>query len=538
VRVRPELTGRYAFPALVALLLGVVGAFLARTTMHLHWPYDVDLYRDIGQAQWVREGHLLSDANYRGASAWYNPLLSWVVAGGSKLTGIAVSTLTTRGGVVLNLFAPITLTVLVARWFGRLAAGFTLVAFVFLVCGPYPSWAVATYSPWLFQANFAQGWCYLALLALPRAFERARVRDEVVLGLLIGLTALAHTAPAIILAVVVVAAGVRRVRHHGAPTAAVVRAVAVAGGTSFVVASPFLVPLAVRYRFHVRNELPTAFVWDELRNEHLARFAWDFGVRWPIVVGAGAAFLWWRRHRDRADDLRVTVLVTWTAAAFFALLLTCYGSGSLPGASAVPSVVPSYHWFLYLSAAMCVWFGIGVAALVRDLARVRLPVSTTPIVAVAVALLMVAAAAPQWRHRDERTKTRDTSLALGVMFDQFAVSRWIERSTAEDAVVLYDLPEEQALLVGALDGRRTVVVGAFFSNPFVDWKRRTNDAASMLASLSACRLTDFRELARAYGVDEVVTATGGPLVQLRDTCAGVTEAYSDPFATVLTIAAS
>jgi len=134
------------------------------------------------------------------------------------------------------------------------------------------------------------------------------------------------------------------------------------GGTSFVVASPFLVPLAVRYRFHVRNELPTAFVWDELRNEHLARFAWDFGVRWPIVVGAGAAFLWWRRHRDRADDLRVTVLVTWTAAAFFALLLTCYGSGSLPGASAVPSVVPSYHWFLYLSAAMCVWFGIGSGA--------------------------------------------------------------------------------------------------------------------------------------------------------------------------------
>lgn len=533
-RLLGRLEARWTFAIGVAIVLGSVAAYLSRTTNHLHWPYDVDMYRDIGQAEWVRQGHLLGDASYRGEAAWYNPLLSWVVAAISKVSGISVATVTVRGGVVLNLLAPVALTVLVARWFGRTAAGFALVAFVFLVSADHPSWAVATYSPWLFQANFAQGTAYLALLALPAAFERRRTRDAIVLGALMGVVALAHTAPALLLAAIVLVVAFRRVRRQDVSARDAARAVGIVAASAFVVASPLLVPLALRYRFDVRNELPTSFVWDELRNDHLLRFALEFGIRWPILLGIGATVWWWLRQRRHVDDLRLTVLITWTAVSFLALAVSCFGASTLPGASLVPKVVPSYHWFLYLSASVCVWFGMGVASVVRDLGA-RRPDLRLSTVATAVAVVMVAVALPQWRDRDERVRTREQSVAIGAMFDEFAVSRWIATSTAEDDVILYDLGDEQSLIVGALDARRTVVTGAFFSNPFVDWQARADDAAAMLAALRECRLADFATLAAEYGVGHVVTASATPMAATQSTCDGVREAYADPFATVLVV---
>src|SRR5262245_40694919 len=55
-----------SFPVLVTGLLALVCLYLARTTWDLRWPYDVDLFRDIGQAQAVRDGNVFGDANYRG----------------------------------------------------------------------------------------------------------------------------------------------------------------------------------------------------------------------------------------------------------------------------------------------------------------------------------------------------------------------------------------------------------------------------------------------------------------------------------------
>jgi hypothetical protein len=58
------------FVVFVALLLGGVTVYLRRTTSGLRWPLDIDLYRDIVQAESVRNGHLFADANYAGETAW------------------------------------------------------------------------------------------------------------------------------------------------------------------------------------------------------------------------------------------------------------------------------------------------------------------------------------------------------------------------------------------------------------------------------------------------------------------------------------
>ena len=46
----------------------------------LSWPPDVDLYRDIAQAQTMADGALLADPFYRGEAVWYNPLVPGLVA--------------------------------------------------------------------------------------------------------------------------------------------------------------------------------------------------------------------------------------------------------------------------------------------------------------------------------------------------------------------------------------------------------------------------------------------------------------------------
>ena len=521
---------------LVALLLVATFVYLRRTTAGLGFPYDVDLYRDIGQAESVRDGDVFGDAAYRDELAWYNPLLSWLLAAASQLTGVSVATIATQGGVLLNLLGPVALVIVVRRWFGRMAAGFALVAYIFLLCGKYPSWAVATYSPWLFQANFGQGLFFIALLALPAAIDSDRASRAAVFGALMGVVALAHTAPALLLLVVLVAAagwtGWRRRR----PIAAVGRGVLISVLTAAVVAAPFLVPIAWKYHFQLRNELPSSWIWDELQVSRLRNFVGDFVLRWPIGLGAVGVICWWLRFRPQQRNLPVVILTAWTTTAFLGLAAGIYASTSLPLASRIPTVVPSYHFLLYLSAALCVWFGIGAAALARLVAELADVRPHAPVVAATGCVVMMAIALPTWRARDDLRATRDHALAVRALVDDFAVSRWISTATSQDDVVLYDIDPSLALVVNPLDRRPTVVVDPFFSNPYVAWQPRQDDSTAMLTALRDCDHFAFDAIAGRVGVTYVVTSAAGPLVESISSCPFVHMAYRDSFAAVLHVA--
>lgn len=66
-------------------VVAIVTALLVsrQSVRGLEWPYDGDHFRDLAQAQVTLDGHPLSDPHYAGEFIWYNPLVSWVVAGGS-----------------------------------------------------------------------------------------------------------------------------------------------------------------------------------------------------------------------------------------------------------------------------------------------------------------------------------------------------------------------------------------------------------------------------------------------------------------------
>jgi hypothetical protein len=98
VRWRSPSRPGQLFGLLVFALLFAITLQTRRTTAGLRWPLDIDLYRDIVQATSVRNGHLFADANYAGETAWYNPLLGWIVAIGSIVTRQSVATFATQGG--------------------------------------------------------------------------------------------------------------------------------------------------------------------------------------------------------------------------------------------------------------------------------------------------------------------------------------------------------------------------------------------------------------------------------------------------------
>jgi len=147
-------------------------------TVHdLRWPYDLDHWRDLSQVQTTLDGHPLADPHYAGEWIWYNPLVSWIVALGSLVTRADVALVHTRAGPFLTLLGPIMFYLLGRRLIGAAGALTALTLYLFVVCGDQPSYAVATYSPWLFAGNLAQGLFYGSVIALLWTRERSTAFD-------------------------------------------------------------------------------------------------------------------------------------------------------------------------------------------------------------------------------------------------------------------------------------------------------------------------------------------------------------------------
>ena len=184
----------------------------ARTTAGLTWPHDVDLYRNIAQAQTIVDGAPFADPYYRGEKAWYNPLTPALVAGLSRLTGLDVPRLYAQSGAYLNLLVPLSLYALAHALFGRGAAVAATIYVVFLGHPEEPGWMRPMYAPWLFAGTFGQCFFYLGLAAYGRARKRQARAWFVAAGVLLGLAFLSHAAPALVLGA--------RDRHRGQPVAA------------------------------------------------------------------------------------------------------------------------------------------------------------------------------------------------------------------------------------------------------------------------------------------------------------------------------
>jgi hypothetical protein len=273
----------------IALLHGVA------ITHHLEWGTDSDNYRDVSAAQSILDGYFWNDSLYLGESLWYSPLTPTLVAGMSWLTNSPVHVVHTRLGAYINLLAPISFYVLVASFVNRRVALASTAAFLFLTTPfLYPSWASATYSPTLFPVIFVQTLFYLSLIVYRQAVRSGQCKWYGAAGILLGLTFLGHTAPALILGGIIVLYSLSQwfnMRKHHATRREMIQLVAnlfLLLIVAIMVSLPFLYTIVGRYHLHILNPLPNNWRWGQLDGINViglivTQFIWP--VSYLAIIG-------------------------------------------------------------------------------------------------------------------------------------------------------------------------------------------------------------------------------------------------------------
>ena len=457
----------------------------------LVWPYDVDGLRDVAIAQAIGDGMWLSDPLYKGEVAWYSPLVPGAISLTAFLGDLPMPRAYIVAGLWLNSLIPLAFFGCARRLLGTWPALASTCAFLFLPGRP-PAWASATYSPWLFPAVTAQVPFYAGIWAWVSTLDRATITRMVGVGLLLGVTFLAHTGPAVILAGIILltaAAG------PGRPSKAIL--VGLPCMVAFLVVSPFVLPIAARHGFEVRNRAPATWVYEPAHpSALLAGAARPSALINLAVVGIG--IVWAHRRLERTAQ---TVLVSWAviAASCFIYSLVAEQWPRLP------TIVSAYHFFFSLRALKWLLFGCGFVAISNSVARLLIERGGTriepAIICASLVLLFAVSVYPRYLGREAFVMAPATSARLLGADDRNAY-RWIRSHTDRSAVFLSS--DEDALRVIGTAGRFVVTVSRFFSNPYVDYEARAAARDRMFDALLTGDRSSFEQLCQPFDVSYVL----------------------------------
>lgn len=487
------------------------------TTWGLSWPGDVDLYRDIGFAQSMADGRPWADPLYLGEYLWYPPLVPGLVALVSLISGLPVHQAATQLGVYLNLLAPVGFYLLTARLFGRRVGASALLAFLFIGLGDFPTWASASYSPWLFPSNFVQGVFYLGMLCLHTALTRghgAAMRWWVLTGLALGLCALGHSAPALVLgAVAALAAGWRLLRPEGVPRWRTLLGAAALFALAFVVALPYTASILFHYGMQVQNQAPSSwtFIRLDLRTlDHLVGELISPALALPalgylgVIIAAPPRRRWARR-----------LLLLWLGVALALFAYSYLRQWLKAQGITAPASVPAHHFHIYLKALEAIFIGGTLHLSARALSWLagwlgRLlrrggdvghsSDGTRDLAALlGVMVLTLALAYLPYTHRDDFTGEPQKARIHTPSPEMADMFRWIRRNTRPDDVFLANDHLSLHLLSPA--GRKVVAMIPFFSSPFVPWRQRHEDRAHLFTALTLGNEEAFQPLAARHKLD-------------------------------------
>ncbi len=499
--------------AMGLIALAFVPAY--RATFDLQWPNEYDLYREMASARSLLQEGFGHDPCYAGERIWYNPLTHLALAGLHRLTGWTLPVTTVRGGVYLNLLGPIAFFLMAVVLLGRRRGLLALIGYLFCLGGSFPSWAAATYSPWLYPVNFAQGFFYMLILMLALwGWPHTSLRWALLAGLLWGTTFLAHTAPAILFGGVLACYVVSRVLQAPESWPTLARrhlpALSLLGGGALLVTLPFVLSIVGYYGLHIRNPSPNGYVPDFLGYRHVPLMILRH-LDVPVLVG------WWglvQLIRGRCPPVARRILLPWLilSAAYLFYGYVVVGLSKL-GVHA-PMMVPSFHALFYFKAALSLLFALGVEQLARFLrskwAHVRWPVAAPgpALLGGALALLIALLETPHYWIRYDYNLARDEALMRGAETNRIAVYTWLEQHAGPGDVVLAS--DDLSLFGIAPAGAKVVAVDPYLSSPYVDVQQRRTDRNRMDVLLAHGDGAAFEALAARYGVTYVMEEPDRP----------------------------
>ncbi len=504
---RPDAT------TLVAVALIAFAFVLAvRATAGLDWPCEIDFFRDMGGAQAILDGYAGSDPAYFGEKNWFNPLQPAVFAALAALTGLPLPAAYARFGPFVNLLGPIGFYVMARQLMGRWAALAALGAYLFLGKADVPSWFQATYSPWAWPMDFAQGFFFLTVAAYLRARATRQWRWDVIAGILLGITFLAHTAPTLVFVTMLFLLTLGSIREEPGPA---LRRLFVIGVVSLLVASPFLGPLLWDYHLHVLNHGPSEHepigVGFVVRNLLTVRTALA-AVGLVMLALTRRTFLAPIGNTDApsGDGGRASVL-----AAMFVAALGLLGYGLLAqglhhrNLLALPRVLPTYHFHLYVKAAESLFFGLGLVATATCLVSVRRAsparsAAAESRLAAGLGALIVAAHLPGYLGGVELNKFRADAEQIGAETGRIALYDWLRKEATPTDVFLTDM--NVGIWAVCPADRKVIALNDQYSNIYVSYADRAADLNQLFATLRAGDRLAFNALAAKYHVSHVIVA--------------------------------
>ena len=511
---RRAVAGRVG-SVLVATLIFVAAAHAWRVTSALEWPNDPDLFRDVATAQTMLNGDLFGDPFYADETLWYNPLVPTVVAATSWGTGIGVPRLYARAGVVFNLLAPIAFAGLVWLVAGPWAALTATAIFLFLPSPERPTWAWASYSPWLFPAIVAQALFYASLAALHRAYRLERWMGFVVVGCLLGTTFLAHTAPALLIGSIMaldVAVSLGS-STPGSRFRASGTLLSLACAT--VVSLPLTLSIVGRYHLRVLNTAPASWESGEMLLANLPTLA--SGIL--SISGILALIGFWVTVREPTTREVRRVLVGWSIANAGWLVWIYVCQLAQRRGWSIGTVVPGYHFLFYWRALGAVLGGIGAFSLARQAARFaeRLVArlhddARVEGLAAVFSILALVGAMPFLYSRfvsryDFTAASPGPARRNGAHPDSQAYE-WIRKESPIDSVFLSS--DHVSLYVVGPTGRKVVAVDSSFSNPYVDVKPRIRARKAMWEALRVGDTWAFCRATQPFRVTHVISGDQDP----------------------------
>lgn len=474
----------------------------------LAWPNEHDLYRDMASAQSMLDEGLGRDPCYLGERVWYNPLTAQLMAVAHRVTGLTLPEVAARGGAYLNLAAPIAFFAMVAVLFDAWTAVFALGGFLFCVGGSFPSWAAATYSPWLYPVNVAQAFFYLLILRAAALWHApVSIRWSLGTGVLLGVAFLAHTAPVLIfacvLAWVLLAPCLLREQPWLPACRSMVAPGLVMAAAFAVITLPFTWSIVGHYGLRIVNDIPNGYVPDFLGYRHIP----DMVLRHldvPVLVAWVGLY---GVARGRHGALARRILLPWVAVSAAGLFYAYVVVGAAKVGVRLPIVLPGYHSLFYFKAALSVLFALGLVTLARGIvARFGSAGRSdcTPWERGGALLLLAAIIAwslPAYGRRYDFTVARSEALGHAAERGRIAIYTWLRDYGKPDDVVVAS--DNMGLFAVAPAGAKVVVVNPYFSNPYVDWAVREQARSNLCAALERGDGTAFLQLADTWHVTYV-----------------------------------
>jgi len=502
---------------ILAMLLMLLMAFMQcyKTTRDLRWAADPDFDRDIAFVQGTVDGHFGKDPNYQGEYLWYNPLLFSIETFIVKVSGLPVHDVVTRAGTYLNLLAPIAFILMLIFLFDHKVALASLLSYLFLASGNILGWGAATYSPWLYPVSFVQFIFYLNIVLCYQAFSRQNIFWFLALGIGIGISFLGHTAPTVLIILILISIQVGKIRKtlkekdysslkkyisQGMVTFA-----------AFVLAGfPLLYYIVGKYHLHLINRATFEyaegiFIWNNFFGMIKANISISFLV---AIIG----FVWFYKNFHHA--LIRKIIFNW----FFISIIMYIYSTLVAGLDSkfsihLPGTVPSFHYFFYLKAVQSVFFGFGFISILKLLwtsvndfiknraVKIRKGNYFNQFFIIAVLLCSIIYF-PFYKNRQDFVLLREQAIVKENDKDKMEVYHYIMQNISSDKVILCE--KDPSLFPVMATARKMVSIAFTFSNPYLDFDKRENDRNNMLLFIETGQPPEANPLFAAYQVNFVL----------------------------------